>query len=46
MHKIAVAESIQISNITSDFDCLYKTNSLVVKECFHNVWCDVRFRKL
>ena len=25
---------------------LYKTNSLVVKECFHNVRYDVRFRKL
>ena len=25
---------------------LFKTNSLVVKECFRNVRCDVRFRKL
>ena len=25
---------------------LYKTNSLVVKECFRNVQCDFRFRKL
>jgi len=25
---------------------LYKTNSLVVKECFRHVQCDNRFRKL